>query len=117
MNPGKLDRLITLLRPIKSRDTSGSEVINFTGAGTDWANMRPVSVRDQVAAAGQQIPVAETIWRIRYRSDIAADWRIRYDGRDYALAGPPFESFGEPRRSYLDCPTQSVPAATLVTVT
>ena len=111
MNPGQLDREVILLQPLVSISEGGSSVTQWTGAGADWARMRPVSVADRTGAAGQVIPSADTIWTLRYRSDITSAWRIRHEGRDYALTGPPFEVSG--RRAFIDCPSRSVPLAAI----
>lgn len=109
MNPGRLDRHVTLLRPIISRAADGAAVTTWQVHARLWAARRPVRVAETIAAAGQGIPVAETLWTIRHTPGITADFRLRDEsGALHALIGPPREL---QRLAWLEIPTQSIPAS------
>jgi SPP1 family predicted phage head-tail adaptor len=84
MQPGKMDRRISLLRRSLARNEHGEQVETFTEYATVWAEKRDVNGREYFTA--QQV-VAENTARffIRYRSDVLLTDRISCGGRTYNL--------------------------------
>lgn len=117
MNPGARDRLITLLRPVVTRQTDGASLTTYADAGQAWAAKRIVRSSESPASSGSLMPYIETLWTVPYvdASSVDASWRIRDDaGLIHALAAPPRE-LG--RRELLELPCVSVPTATQTSTT
>lgn len=108
-DPGKLDRRVTLLAPLTTRDAAGGVVNSWSTVATVWAEFTPQSGRE-IQQAGQLLALAAATFRIRYRSDIAATWRLVLDGTVYELAAPPVEVG---RRVYLDLVARALDRADL----
>lgn len=104
MNPGLLDRRLSLLQRTVTADAAGSPVETWADAGPLWAQRVEVSGGESQSAGANRSTVA-SIYRIRYRSDlIAADapgkFRVRADGRDHNIASA-LEDAKHPRRAYM----------------
>ena len=90
MIAGKLDRRITLLAPVVSENTFGEEVSSFEARGTVWAEWLEGQGREFFSAARVNAEIA-VVCKIRWRDDVAADWRVLYGGRAFEIVGPPAE--------------------------
>lgn len=107
MNPGTLDRYVSLRRLDTSLDAIGGAVESWTHVAWVWAQKLPEKGREFIAAQAR-VAEAAAVFRIRFRSDIAATWRIFCEGVGYQVAAPPVEVG---RRSSLDVIVTSVPAS------
>ena len=105
MNPGKLDKYVSLRRLDTTIDAIGGIVSSWTHVAFVWAQLLPTNGREFIAAQ-TRIAEAAGVLRIRWRSDIAATWRISVEGVAYEVAAPPVEVG---RRSFLDLVLKSVP--------
>lgn len=110
-NFGRLDRLITPRYPALSRGVAGGVSWLWASSGVQsWARWLPQAGREYVAAASRHTDLTG-ILRIRYRSDIAATWRVLLDGVLYDIVG--IVEVG--RRSYLDLIVKLSPEGEAVT--
>lgn len=105
MNPGLLDRYVSLRRLDISLDAIGGVVESWTHVSWVWAQKLPEKGREFISAQAR-VAEAAAVFRIRYRSDIAATWRIFSEGVGYQVAAPPVEVG---RRSFLDLIVRSAP--------
>ena len=71
-----------------TRDAMGGEVITWVDQATVWAAIEPLNARELVAAQQVQ-PELSTRISIRHRSDVTAEWRVKYGTRIFAIVGPP----------------------------
>lgn len=81
LQAGKLNKRITLLKPVKGED------VGF-GAETTWEEetvwaefLRPRFASGAAAGSGDAVTITQGI-RIRRRS-VEKGWKVRYDGREY----------------------------------
>jgi SPP1 family predicted phage head-tail adaptor len=90
IQPGQLDRLITLQSPTHSVDSVGQPSSAYSTAGTVWAKIEQTGAeepRDGVdVTARERIKVT-----IRYVSGLANTWRLVHDSRTYRIVGAPRE--------------------------
>lgn len=107
MNPGKLDKYVSLRRLDTTIDAIGGAVSSWTHVAFVWAQLLPSNGREFVAAQ-TRIASAAGVLRIRWRADIAATWRVSVEGVVYEVAAPPVQVG---RRSFLDLILTSVPAS------
>lgn len=107
MNPGRLDRYVSLRRLDTTLDAIGGVVEAWTHVAWVWAEKLPEKGREFIAAQAR-VAEASAVFRIRYRSDIAETWRIFCEEVGYQVAAPPVEVG---RRSSLDLIAKSVPAS------
>lgn len=107
MNPGRLDKYVSLRRLDTTIDAIGGAVSSWTHVAFAWAEMLPQKGREFIAAQ-TRIAAAAGVLRIRWRADIAATWRISVEGVVYEVAAPPVVVG---RRSFLDLILTSVPAS------
>lgn len=90
MQAGKLDRQIVLKSYSEVKDSSGGITETYTDVATVWADV--IALRgSQFIAAQQTNSQITTKFRIRYRSDIDARWRIGFKGKVYDIIGVPVE--------------------------
>ncbi len=90
MNPGKLNKRIWFQKKRLIRDAESNTKEDWIDAITVWAAIEPLRGREYYAAAAAN---AESIvrFRIRYRKDVTADMRIKYNDRIYELNSPPID--------------------------
>jgi SPP1 family predicted phage head-tail adaptor len=91
MNPGELDKRVTLQRRIEAKDPSGALLqggawVNFilTGDGKVWGRVRDMTGRQFVAAGGSQNAVSTEI-RIRQRAGVVPKMRVLYRDEIYDI--------------------------------
>ena len=83
MRAGRLDRRITIEQPTAAVNTFGEPVQTWADLATVWASVRAKSGRE-FFAGGEQA-TADTVFRIRYRSDVTRVMRISYGGAVYDI--------------------------------
>lgn len=88
---GRLRHRIQLLRnnaiPQKSQTSDGSRVDDWTTVATVWGEFLELRGREYLAAQEAHSEV-DAKFRIRYRSDVKADWRIIVNGRTFEVVSP-----------------------------
>lgn len=87
MRSGTLHDRITIQRPSTAlRDNQwGRQGEQFVDLATVWANVRPITAREQLRGGGIQSETSFTI-RLRYREDINDQCRIVYRGNVLDIA-------------------------------
>lgn len=87
MQAGKLNKRITLQKPVKTQSQVTGAVVNgWADQAELWANVTDLSARDFVAAQAGQSEVTTRI-TIRWRDDVTDKHRILYRGRVYDIQG------------------------------
>ena len=76
IDPGKLNRRLTLEAPVESADGAGGVTRSHEAVATLWASVEPVSARAAVAADALGANVTHRI-AIRYSADITLRHRFR----------------------------------------
>ena len=88
MDPGELDREITLQFKSDGQSGSGEPTETWGGDAVVWAKVTPLSGREYYSLLAQQIVADEMlVFRIRWRADVRPGAaRIKqYLGRDYNI--------------------------------
>lgn len=96
LDPGKLDRRITLQTRTTTRDDEGSAVTSFRDEAKIWAE----KVSETSSEARRLLSVrsgATVVFRIRYRSNLTSEHRIYFEGRYYDIVGDPVEDTAHER--------------------
>jgi SPP1 family predicted phage head-tail adaptor len=90
MNPGRLNKRITLQKKGFVRDAESNTKDSWVDSATVWAAVEPLRGREYYAAAAAS---AESLvrFRLRYRKDVTADMRVKYDNRIFELNSPPID--------------------------
>ena len=89
MNPGQLDKRITLQSPSGSQDALGERITTWTDVATVCARIRGLTTREAMAA-GQRQAMTSHMVEIRYAVNVAAittDWRIKFGARFFTIDG------------------------------
>lgn len=76
LDAGKLDRRVTLLKPIYLDDTYQDEISGWEAVADVWAAVQPTYGQEMNEGARTVETVTTTI-QIRYRTDVDPRWRIR----------------------------------------
>lgn len=105
INPGTLDRRLTLLAPLLTRTASGAAIASWVDSGAVWARKLPQGGREFIAAQGRHSELT-AVFRARYRSDLAATWRMIVEGVLYIVVSA--EEVG--RREYIDIAARALNA-------
>lgn len=82
---GDLNKRIVLQYKTKVADSLGSFTTTWTDFATVFAAIWPVSAKE-VLQAGQNIMTVTGRIRIRYRSNVGADYRIKYGNKYYSIS-------------------------------
>lgn len=93
-NSGLYNRSITLLFPVRTRNSIGAVIEAFAAFVPNvWAQWTPGS-GSEYFAADDKISDTVGVFRIRWRSDIiiTAAWRVLWEGRLYELTTIPNEA-------------------------
>lgn len=99
MNPGSLRHRISFLEKQNgsgTTDSDGYSVPTWIPVATVWADVKAVSSREYFQAAAVQAQ-GQVRFTIRYRKDIIASMKIRFDGQDYEIKGAPIDADGRRR--------------------
>lgn len=106
---GRLDRRITLLQPVTGSTISGGP--NITGYELldndpePWAEVRN-KLGNEVVQNDQITHVQQSIFTVRYRTDLNLDVRIVHEDKMYAIHS--FAESGETRRAYTEITAEYV---------
>jgi SPP1 family predicted phage head-tail adaptor len=87
LDAGSLDRRITLERATATQASpSGEQLLTWAEETTIWAEVQPLS-GGELFRAQQLEAKADTRFRVRYRTDITPDEKLRisYGGRTYDI--------------------------------
>jgi SPP1 family predicted phage head-tail adaptor len=85
LQAGQLNKCVTLQSKTKTADDMGGYDVTWENEVTDtWAAIWPVSASDFVRTSQEAIVVTHRI-RIRYRSGVKSDWRIKYKSRYFDI--------------------------------
>ena len=83
---GAMDRRITLQTATETQDGYGEPVPTWSTLATVWASVRPERASEQFEG-DQEHATRQTIFRIRYRSDVNEKTRISYGSQVYDITG------------------------------
>lgn len=84
MNPGRMDRQITIERKTETRDAVGYPVPSWSPLATVWAEVRPLSGREALRsgeALGRVIGSETASFFIYHTDGLTIEDRINYDGK------------------------------------
>lgn len=95
---GDLNRRFELQSPTRTSDGAGGFRSTFVAMATVWGKRTPHQSDEAIQAMAQTGRAVHTI-RIRYRTDIRADWRIKEGDKYFNIVGVPLEV---ERRRWLD---------------
>jgi SPP1 family predicted phage head-tail adaptor len=84
MRAGQLNSRIILQKPVHTPSSFGDLVTTYADVATVWSAIDWGSGR-RFEAAKQLNAEVQGVIRIRYRSDVKADWRIGYGGRTIVI--------------------------------
>ena len=102
VNPGRMDRKLTIQTRTSTLDDTGAPVEDWTDGDTIPAESLRAFGRDRQSDVSERGQVVRK-WRIRFRSDLendSASKRIKCEGKVYELR-PPQEDFMGPRRAFM----------------
>ena len=105
MRAGRLRHSIEIQSPTGDQNTVGERVTNWSTVDTVRADIEPISVAEQLAAAQRQDSTSHKI-RIRWHSSLAAmdaSWRVKYGTRIFTIDGPPMNIRERNREVVLMC--------------
>jgi SPP1 family predicted phage head-tail adaptor len=85
MLAGELDRLITLQAPSGAPDDYGQAAPTYSDVATVWASYKPAPLREFSASRAAEAAIDAT-FRIRWRSDVQATWRIQFGELSFDIA-------------------------------
>lgn len=94
INAGSLRHRITLQSPPTARDSLGQRSGDWVDEATVWADARPLSSRE-LLAAGQINSEISVRFRIRYRAGVLPTWRVLWRDVPHAIVGNPIDVNGE----------------------
>jgi SPP1 family predicted phage head-tail adaptor len=86
LDAGKLDRRVTLLRPVYADDDYQDEIADYELVTQVWAAVQP-AYGQEMNSAGRTLEIVTTTIQIRYRTDIDARWRIQDGAVVYQIKG------------------------------
>lgn len=84
MNPGLLNRRITILRPTRSASELGAPVETWTTEATVWARYQ-VDKGGEKYTGAEELARREVTFTIRHRSGITPSMRIQFAGQLYNI--------------------------------
>ena len=93
---GQLDQRLTLQSRSAGVDVLGQASGAWVTVATVWGRARPLRSRE-LFAAGQIQNVTDIEFTIRYRSDVAATWRVLWRGTPHDITGAPIDIDGGKR--------------------
>jgi len=86
MNPGKMDRRITIESRTMDRDAAGGRTEAWTTAAEVWAELVTRKSKE-AAAADSERPMDSRTFRIRFRTITEHNHRVIYDGKTFNITG------------------------------
>ena len=88
MRAGRLNARITIEQPTDTQNAVGDTVQTWAVLDTVAAEYVPLRGQEAVVADAMQASIT-CKFRIRWRDDVTAIMRIKWDGRIYNIKGPP----------------------------
>lgn len=88
MNPGLLNKRISISGKSKTKSSYGGYVEDWVEIAMVWANIKPLRGRELFQAKQVQAEI-ETKITIRYRTGIKSDMRVTYGDRTFQIVAPP----------------------------
>ena len=81
---GALDKRVQLLRPVKTLNATGAHVTTFEDAGGAWANVRQITLREQMRS---QIELQQDTYTVlmRYQQGLKPGWCLSWGGLRYRV--------------------------------
>lgn len=88
MQAGELRHKVAIFGQTTIRSKTGAVKTEWQKIATTWANIRPLSVKDVLAAQaiGSKTKAMATI---RYRTDITSQMQLEHNGKRYEINGDP----------------------------
>lgn len=83
MNPGTMDRRITLKTPATAQDSTGFPAETFSVLASNVPAQLIDIDGNEINRDGEQVAAATTIFRIRHRKGVSAKVRVVYDSDEY----------------------------------
>jgi SPP1 family predicted phage head-tail adaptor len=81
---GDLNKRIQIQAPSKISDGMGGFDETFSTIATVFASLWPISAREQVQSMQEVMTISHRI-RIRYRSVLRPDWRVKFGNRYFSI--------------------------------
>lgn len=75
VSAGRLSYQVTLMKPVKTLSSQGAHSITYTSAGTVWANLKQISLREAMSSNVELQTETYTVL-MRYRAGIGQDWCV-----------------------------------------
>ncbi len=85
MNSAKLDRRVSIYRPVKTQTSYGEITYADSLLGVVYAQVVPIGGRETFMAS-QMVPEAKFKILIRYRSDLDTTHKVEFAGQLYDIA-------------------------------
>jgi SPP1 family predicted phage head-tail adaptor len=98
---GEINHRITLQYKTIVMDSMGGRTETWNTAATVWAK-KTAHRSDEAVQAMKETGILMINYRIRYRADVRASWRIVDGGKYLAIIGPPIPVDLGPGRRFLD---------------
>ena len=86
MEPGRLDRRISILQRGSSTDSWNQRGNTYVLLATVWAEVRDPGAKER-EEADQRVTVITKVFTIRFRSDLTTIHRINYGSDTYHITG------------------------------
>lgn len=90
IDPGKLDRRITLRNPAEAVDGFGEAVRTYSDLADVWAMLEYKGTPKEDTEAGALASVNKVRFTIRHRSDVTAKTQVVYKSETYEVEGISF---------------------------
>jgi SPP1 family predicted phage head-tail adaptor len=84
MQAGQLREQITIQYRSVTRDAFGGEIITWLDYATEYADVRPLQLREQIAAKTAGSEITMQIF-IRYRAGVMSDMRVLWKTLGYPI--------------------------------
>lgn len=81
---GKLNRRLTIYKPVRSRSATGTEKATLSRVGTVWTERASLLLREATRMAGLS-DAQEAKFIIRYRADVQAGYSVEFEKRRFTV--------------------------------
>lgn len=105
MNPGRMNKRVTLQAPEHGKGGMGQAASTWQDVATVWAEVKPAKADEGVASGTERATITHDI-RIRYRPGVTAKMRFAMKSRFFELIEPPINE--REANAYLLCKCQEV---------
>jgi SPP1 family predicted phage head-tail adaptor len=86
IHAGRLDRVLTIQRPVETQSASGEAQVAWTHVATVWGGRRDVRAREFLGAQQPEAEI-ESVFTIRWLPDISPKWRVLEGTRTWDITG------------------------------